>query len=182
MKNNILPGQSRRDNTREVQFTPYKAADRSVGAVAAILLALSMLMTACNKPEMHELAGTWRWTSTTGGFAGVFYTPESEGFEAEIVFKNGMITFYKDGKKITSGCYQVKYDVDETIYTNDTYHVWFSLRIPEAQCKKISEATNGIISPVIFSVATLGHNEAEGETLSLCDNCYDGFCLSFVKK
>lgn len=178
MKDNILPGQLQRDNTHKVQVTPYKAAGRSVGAVAAILLALSVLMTACNKPEMHDLAGTWRWTSTTGGIAGVFYTPESEGFEAEIVFKNGMLTFYKDGKKITSGCYQVKYDIDE----NDTYHVWFSLRIPEAQCKKISKATNGIISPHIFSAAALGHSGTEGETLSLRDKLCDGFCFSFVKK
>ena len=50
MKDNILPGQLQRDNTHKVQVTPYKAAGRSVGAVAAILLALSVLMTACNKP------------------------------------------------------------------------------------------------------------------------------------
>ena len=51
---------------------------------AVILLAL--LATACNKPEKKELVGTWQWYCTSGGIAGVNYTPESEGFEAKLVF------------------------------------------------------------------------------------------------
>ena len=75
----------------------------------AIITALAVLATACSKPEKKELAGTWQWYCTSGGIAGVFYTPESEGFETELVFKGGHFTFYKDGKKITSGTYRIDY-------------------------------------------------------------------------
>ena len=113
--------------------------------VAVILLAV--LATACSKPENKELAGTWRWTSTTGGIAGVFYTPESEGFEAEIVFKGSQFTFYKDGKKVTSGTYRIDYDEDDTYYIgNKPFYSRFRFHISGAQVKKISEATNGTIS------------------------------------
>lgn len=152
----------------------------------AIAMLLAVIVTAC-KPEKDGLDGTWLWASTSGGLVGVSYTPESEGFDAQFVFKDGRFSFYKDGKKVASGSYQTVCDIDETIYTNPdngngVYHVWFSLHIPEAQCRKITEATNGIIAPHPSSVATIGHSEAAGRTLSLCDNCYDGFCLYFVEK
>ena len=123
--------QSRRDDTHEVQLTPYKAAGRSMGSetnttaagrsmgiVTIIILALSLLTVSCSKPEKKELAGKWRWTSTSGGIGGWYYTPESEGFEAEIVFKGSQFTFYKDGKKVVSGTYHIDYKVDESLYTN----------------------------------------------------------------
>ena len=67
-----------------------------------VIAALAILATACNKPEKQALAGTWQWYCTSGGIAGVIpYTPESEGFEAELVFKGNQFTFYKDGKKVT---------------------------------------------------------------------------------
>ena len=124
MKKNTFLKQSRRDNTHEVQLTPHKAegrnvghdetglrvahnltgrnvgrlANRSVSAITVILLVLSVLATACSKPEKKELAGTWRWVATTGGIGGWYYTPESEGFEAEIDFRGSQFTFYKDGE------------------------------------------------------------------------------------
>ena len=64
---------------------------------AVILLAL--LATACSKPEKHELEGTWQWTCTSGSIAGVNYTPETEGFNAKIVFKGSNSLFTKMGKK-----------------------------------------------------------------------------------
>ncbi|MCR4736794.1 MAG: hypothetical protein K5846_01375 [Bacteroidales bacterium] len=152
----------------------------------AIALLLAVIVTAC-KPEKDSLDGTWLWTSTSGGIAGVYYTPESEAFDAKLVFKGGRFSFYKDGRKVTSGIYQTVCDIDETIYTNSgnedgVYQAWFSLHIPEAQCQKIAEATNGIIAPSPSSAATIRVDEAKGRSLSLCDNCYDGFCLYFVEK
>lgn len=208
--------QSRRDDTHEVQLTPYKAAGRSMGSetnttvagrsmgsetyttaagrsigiVTIIILALSLLTVSCTKPEKKELAGAWRWTSTTGGIGGWCYTPESEGFEAEIVFKGSQFTFYKDGKKVVSGTYQIDYEVDERIYINKgdkngPFYSRFNIRfrLTEAQWKKMSEATHGTISLFAYKLeATLGYSEAEGQMLSLCDECCDGFCNTFVRQ
>ena len=104
MKKITFLEQPRRGNTHEVQITPHKAEGRNVGrlktsagrsmwAVAVILLVLSLLATACSKPEKQALEGTWQWAQTSGGLAGVNYTPESEGFNAEIVFKGSHFTF-----------------------------------------------------------------------------------------
>ena len=157
--------------------------------VAVILLVL--LATACDKPEMHNLEGTWQWTRTSGGIAGVNYTPESEGFEAEIVFKGNQFTFYKDGEKVTSGTYHIDNDVDEAMYTNkggkdEPLYSWFHIRfnLNNAQCKKISEATDGKISLLCAykCLGTLGYSEAEGQVFTITDNMVDGFTSSFVKK
>ena len=157
---------------------------------AAVIL-LALLATACNKPEMHMLEGTWQWTRTSGGIAGVNYTPESEGFEAEIVFKGNRFTFYKDGEKVTSGTCHIDNDVDEAMYTNkggkdEPLYSWFHIRfnLNNAQCKKISEATDGKISLLCAykCLGTLGYSEAEGQVFTITDNMVDGFTSSFVKK
>lgn len=189
-----------RDNTHEVQVTPHKAAGRNVGriktsagrsmwAVAVILLVLSVLATACSKPEKEKLTGTWRWTSTTGGLAGVNYTPESEGFEAEIVFKGSSFTFYKDGKKITSGSYQIK-DSDDDFpfwgYSNGVYHTPFSIKLnlAEWQTKKISEATNHAIFIWDWLSADIVRYDDPSKNLKLLfrEKHVDGFIYSFERK
>jgi len=149
----------------------------------AIITALAVLATACSKPEKKELVGTWQWYCTSGGIAGVNYTPESEGFEAKLVFKGSHFTFYKDGEKITSGTYRVDYNVDEILYnTDDTFYSRFYLNIPEAQCKKIAEATNGKIAPLPKSFAVISYDDRyDPQLLSMSDNCYDGFTYTFVK-
>lgn len=192
--------QSRRDKTHAVQVTPHKhsavwgvSPKRSaVWGVAILLMAVAFLMTACTKPEKKALAGTWRWTATTGGIAGVWYTPESEGFEVEIAFEGNSFTLFKEGEKITSGTYHIDYDTDETLYTDkgdqdEPFYSWFNIRfrLTESQHQKIAEATNGKISLATPSkfLATLGYSEAEGQVFSMCeDGMYDGFCYTFVKK
>lgn len=161
---------------------------RATKFAAVILLAL--LATACSKPESKTLAGTWRWAATTGGIAGVNYTPESEGFEAEIVFKGSQFTFYKDGEKVASGMYHIDYDVEETLYTNkgdndEPLSPWFNIRfnLTEAQCKKMSEATDGKISLCADKfLATIRYSEAEEQMITISDYMYDGFCHTFVKE
>ena len=182
--------QSRRDNTHEVRVTPHKRS--AVLGVAILLMAVAFLMTACTKPEKKALDGTWRWTATTGGIAGVCFTPESEGFEAELVFNGSSFTLLKDGEKVVSGTYRIDYDTDETFYTDkgdqdEPFYSWFNIRfrLTESQHKKIVEAFNGKISlatPHKF-LATLGYSEAEGQVFSMCeDGMYDGFCYAFLKK
>ena len=164
---------------------------KRISKITTPLLILVLLITACSKPEKKELSGAWNWTSTTGGIGGWCYTPESEGFEAEIVFKGSQFIFYKDGKKVVSGTYHIDYEVDESFYTNKgnndkPFYSRFYIRfhLTEAQCKKMSEATDGKISLCWHKyLATLGYSEAEGEVLSLCEaHCNDGFCNTFVKK
>ncbi len=182
--------QSRRDKSSVEQSTPPKRS--AVWSVAVLLMAIAFLMTACTKPEKKELAGTWRWTATTGGIAGVWFTPESEGFEAELVFNGSRFTLFKDGEKVASGTYRIDYDVDETFYTDkgdqdEPFYSWFNIRfrLTESQHQKIAEAFNGKISlatPHKF-LATLGYSEAEGQVFSMCeDGMYDGFCYTFLKK
>lgn len=172
------------------QPIPHKRS--AVRGVAILLMAIAFLMTACTKPEKKELAGIWRWTATTGGIAGVWFTPESEGFEAELAFNGSRFTLLKDGEKVVSGTYHIDYDVDETLYTNkgdqdEPFYSWFNIRfrLTESQHQKIAEAFNGKISlatPHKF-LATLGYSEAEGQVFSMCeDGMYDGFCYTFLKK
>ncbi|MBO7445426.1 MAG: hypothetical protein J6T86_03345 [Bacteroidales bacterium] len=182
-------GSSRGKSSTGQVTTPKRSA---VWSVAVLLMAVAFLMAACTKPEKKALDGTWRWTVTTGGIAGVWFTPESEGFEAELVFNGSSFTLFKDGEAVASGTYHIDYDVDETLYTDkgdqdEPFYSWFNIRfrLTESQHKKIAEAFNGKISlatPHKF-LATLGYSEAEGQVFSMCeDGMYDGFCYTFVKK
>lgn len=148
---------------------------------AAVIL-LTLLATACSKPEKEELLiGTWRWTRTSGGFAGDTFTPESEGFEAEFVFKGGTFTFYKDGKKVTSGAYHIDEDESGGYYPYSS----FRFRISIAQFEKISKATNGKISFLIDPKGIIGYicySGTYGQALHLCDDACDGYCSIFVKE
>jgi hypothetical protein len=151
---------------------------------AAVIL-LALLATACSKPEMHMLEGTWQWTHTTGGIAGDNYTPESEGFNAEIVFKGNKFTFYKDGEKITSGNYQI--DGWETNEEDEMPHpdVLFrsKIRFPEAKCKEIDKATDGKIYLYPTSLALLDLVTDDYQELSLHSYSFvDDFRVTFVKK
>ncbi len=154
----------------------------------ATVILLALLATACSKPEKQELSGTWRWTSTTGGLCGVHLTPESEGFEAEIVFKGGTFTFYKDGKKITSGSYQINNEDDESIFThfNDAYHTPFSIKLnlAEWQINKIHEATNHAILLYDWLSADIIRYEDSSKNLELLirEKHVDGFNYSFERK
>ena len=183
--------QPRRGKSLVEQLTSHKAIGLNWGGFVTIVL-LVLLATACNKPEKKELAGAWRWTSTTGGIAGVWFTPESEGFEAELVFNGSSFTLLKDGEKVVSGTYRIDYYTGQTLYTDkgdqdEPFYSWFNIRfqLTQAQHKKIAEATNGKISLGTLSkfIATLSHSDAEGQVFSMCeDGMYDGFCYTFVKK
>ena len=157
--------------------------------ITVVLLVLSVLVTACSKPEKQELAGTWRWTRTTGGLAGVYLSPETEGFEAEFVFSGNQFSFYKNGEKVASGTYRIDYNIDESFYINkgegdEPFYSLFRFHISIAQVKKISEATNGTITFLMDPtglIGFIGYSEAEGQVFSLCDDACDGFCHIFVK-
>lgn len=154
----------------------------------AVVAALAVLAVACSKPEKLMLEGTWRWTSTTGTLLGIHLTPETEGFNAEIVFKGSKFTFYKDGEKITSGNYQI--DGWETNEEDEMPHpdVLFrsTIRFPEAKCEEIAKATDGKIYLNPISLALLDvftSYDGDYKELTLRDySLVDDFRVTFVKK
>ena len=146
---------------------------------AVILLAL--LATACSKPEKHELEGTWQWTCTSGSIAGVNYTPETEGFNAKIVFKGSKFTFYKDGEKVTSGSYRIDVSDCPEVLTECGNATSCVLHLPEEQCEKIAKATDGKIV-VVPSGSAIINSFSNEVSLTLWDNMIDGFSSAFVKK
>ena len=158
MKNNIFLEQSRRGYTREAQLTPYKAGGRSVGMITVVLLVLSVL-----------------------AIAGVNYTPETEGFNAKIVFKGSKFTFYKDGEKVTSGSYRIDVSDCPEVLTECGNATSCVLHLPEEQCEKIAKATDGkiVVVPSGSAVINSFSNEV---SLTLWDNMIDGFSSAFVKK
>ena len=109
--------------------------------------------------------------------------------EAEIVFKGSSFTFYKDGKKITSGSYQIK-DSDDDFpfwgYTNGVYHTPFSIKLnlAEWQTKKISEATNHAIFIWDWLSADIVRYDDPSKNLKLLfrEKHVDGFIYSFERK
>lgn len=161
--------------------TLFLKANKRSTVIAILLMAVTLLFTACNKPEKKELAGAWRWTCTSGGIGGWYYTPESEGFEAEIVFKGSQFIFYKDGKKVASGPYRIDVEDHEDEMPNIGITYFYTLYLLEGECKKISTATNGIIqfTPICHTVL----NDWAGiRDLTLSDHMADGYTYSFRKK
>ena len=188
MKRNIFLKQSLGNKSSVEQSIPHKSVFRSVGTVTVILLVLSVLVTACSKPEKEELIGTWRWTSTQGGIAGDTFTPESAGFDVTIVFKGGTFTLYKDGKKITTCSYQINYEDNRSIFgqSKGECHTVFpiQLNIAEWQHKKIAEATNHNIHFMMMSLADIIHYDdpSKNDVLKISDNCDDGYTCSFERE
>ncbi len=146
-----------------------------------VIAALAVLATACSKPEKKALIGTWQWTCTSGSIAGVNYTPETEGFNAEIVFKGSKFTFYKDGEKVTSGSYRIDVSDCPEVLTECGNATSCVLHLPEEQCEKIAKATDGkiVVVPSGSAVINSFSNEV---SLTLWDNMIDGFSSAFVKK
>ncbi|MDD6184463.1 MAG: hypothetical protein PUB29_02405 [Bacteroidales bacterium] len=146
-----------------------------------VIAALAILATACNKPEKQALIGTWQWTCTSGSIAGVNYTPETEGFNAEIVFKGSKFTFYKDGEKVTSGSYRIDVSDCHVVLTECGNATSCVLHLPEEQCEKIAKATDGKIV-VVPSGSAIINSFSNEVSLTLWDNMIDGFSSAFVKK
>ena len=148
---------------------------------AAVIL-LTLLATACNKPEKQALEGTWQWTRTSGGIDGNIFTPETVGFNVEIVFKSNRFIFYKDGKKITSCAYRIDKEITSTGSISDSSNSsFFTLYLPEKHCEKIRDATWGAVAIFPKSPAAV-KSSGNVEELSIYYILSDGYCYNFVKQ
>ena len=148
----------------------------------SIIAMLAVLATACSKPEKQALEGTWQWTCTSGGLDGNIFTPETVGFNVEIVFKNNRFTFYKDGKKITSCAYRIDKEVTSTGSISDFGNSsFFTLYLPEKHCEKIRDATWGAVAIFPKSPAAV-KSSGNVEELLLYYILSDGYCYNFVKQ
>ena len=54
--------------------------------------------TSSNGPKKPKIEGNWRWTKTTGGFAGTTTTPESTGKQIHLQITKDSIFTYTDGE------------------------------------------------------------------------------------
>lgn len=105
----------------------------------------------------EDIYGSWNWIRTTGGFAGVSLTPQSEGYTMKAVFSRGnSASFYKNDSLIWTSKFTV--NKEKTIFSEEEMSVihYESTRLPQAISIK-------------------------GDTLTLSDNAYDGFNMSYVK-
>lgn len=78
-----------------------------------ILLIISFLYTSCEEePKYPEtIIGTWRWTKSFGGIAGVTYTPASTGDQREIIFTSDSVYRYYYNDTLKAEC---KYGIIQT--------------------------------------------------------------------
>ncbi|HKJ43978.1 MAG TPA: hypothetical protein VKA27_17915 [Sunxiuqinia sp.] len=66
-----------------------------------LFIILTVLLSGCQKETFHAsgLTGEWNWLYTSGGFAGMTYTPESTGFTSTIEFTpDSIYRIFRDGE------------------------------------------------------------------------------------
>jgi len=87
-----------------------------------ILLFFSfILFVSCNDKvlETNEIMGTWNWTSSSGGIAGVTYTPESTGETMVLEFTpDSIYRVYKNDTLVVETEFSIV--ISESIYTQDS--------------------------------------------------------------
>jgi hypothetical protein len=118
------------------------------------------LVAACGgdtPPELEALYGTWEWTGTSGGIAGESRSPRPDDPRITITFgKDGNAVFRRDG----------------TVTREQRFRV-----ANEATVFDTAEA------PVLYyddeDLGRAVEIDAAGTTLTLSDNVYDGFFLSY---
>ncbi len=122
-----------------------------------ILIPLLILMTAGCKDDAPEsgLVGEWQWAQSSGGFAGVTYTPASTGETRTLVITADSLIFRTDGQRTLA----LKY---RTVMQSSIYSTEETLQLE----------TPGVVN---FTV------ELDGD-LILKDECFDCFVHRYTPK
>lgn len=94
-----------------------------------VFASLSLLILSCTKDKNIKtstyadipsaMIGSWNWLSSSGGFAGVTYTPESTGEVRKIVFSSdNKIGYYVNGSLTAEHPFHLEKSI--SIFTNDS--------------------------------------------------------------
>jgi len=79
--------------------------------MVSVLVPGVLLQPGCKKTDLSldsNLFHDWEWIETSGGFAGEFRTPGSEGYTQSLKFeKNGTYTKYKDNVVVERGTFTI---------------------------------------------------------------------------
>ena len=121
------------------------------------LLALASLSCVKESSILNNLTGKWDWVSSTGGIAGITYTPKSTGVKKVIEFTIDSVFRYYQKDTLT---YETKYHIlkSKSIYSQDSTFL-------------ISFDNHSIRQSYIL----------KNDTLFLNDECYDCFGSTYVR-
>lgn len=76
-----------------------------------VICLITVILLGCSEKvdlSQPDLIGKWKWIQTTGGFAGVNITPETEGFTRTLVFsEDGHYKFIKNDSVTEEGTYEI---------------------------------------------------------------------------
>ncbi|MCK0114814.1 hypothetical protein [Gelidibacter sp. F63206] len=124
-----------------------------------VLTLIAFLTLNCSGDDDAEISSTilgqWNWIKSTGGIAGITYTPKSTGENRKIIISSDSIKYFTNGDLIS----KIKY----TIELRDVYNEPHELIVPEHL---------GIIQ--FF--------ELDKNKLILTDYCNDCFVSEYVKE
>lgn len=128
-----------------------------------LALVILLSIASCSKegtPTSSDLAGTWQWVRTDGGFAfNIHDTPASTGKQIELVLtREKEYAFYTNGQLTDKGTYTLR--MEQSIHLQ--------------QKRRVIEFANSGEMMVYDSIVI--------DSLSLVDNFPDGVGSQYVKK
>ena len=75
-----------------------------------VLLFLAACKSATGEGDVDRLAGTWRWISSSGGFAGSTITPATAGFNVQFRFSGNQVTVLRNDSVRGTSTYTIRGD------------------------------------------------------------------------
>ena len=137
--------------------------NKKILVITAFML---ILLISCGKNKIthsddeQKLHGYWEWVSSAGGIAGVYLTPDSVGYNQELLFgDSGTVVTYRNKAVHSVTTYTI--EIRELIGTRSVVDMIVYANQPDI--------------PQYFEFS------ANGDTLFLMDNIYDGFNHIYVK-
>ncbi|MDP4221545.1 MAG: hypothetical protein Q8916_03195 [Bacteroidota bacterium] len=112
-----------------------------------------------------SLLGVWQWANTSGGIAGMTYTPSTEGFAAKMVVSaSSNYGLYRNDTLVRSGIYTV-----DTVGEKDHFH--------------LSQSGDSIFFKQLPHIVLTGAMQRSNDSLIIWnDSISDGFSSLFIRK
>lgn len=129
---------------------------KSLFFIAFTLVLMGLNAQSSSEILFNHLVGKWTWLSTSGGIAGVHQTPENTGDVRSLIF--------------TSDSIYIEIENGDTISQRG-----FSIRKTESLL--MNDTTDMVI---LYSIRRL-RPYLSGDTLTLQEDVYDGFCYQYKK-